>query len=63
MLARTIRTSWRGYATEARLSHDILILGGGTAGLNAANMIKSEFERNGHESPRISLIDKAELHQ
>jgi sulfide:quinone oxidoreductase len=53
----------RGYASvSSATAHDLLIVGGGTAGINVANQVKATFEAHGYEAPRMSLIDKAELH-
>lgn len=56
------RSMLRGYATHAKQSHDILIVGGGTAGVNMANMIQKTYRDNHAEPPSVSVIDKAQLH-
>lgn len=53
----------RRYATTASTkSHDLLIVGGGTAGINIAQQIKQTYESQGSQPPAMSIIDKAELH-
>lgn len=53
----------RSYAsTKDALSHDILIVGGGTAGINVAQQLKQIYEERGSEVPGISIIDKSKLH-
>lgn len=53
----------RHYATaKATTSHDILICGAGTAGINVAQQLKRIYNDNNANVPRISIIDKAKLH-
>ncbi|ORY83300.1 FAD/NAD-P-binding domain-containing protein [Protomyces lactucae-debilis] len=53
----------RRYASvSTATAHDLLIVGGGTAGINVANQIKATFEAQDQEAPKMSIIDKAELH-
>lgn len=57
------RVLCRSYATtKSVVSHDILICGGGTAGINVAQQLKKIYEQHGSEVPPISIVDKARLH-
>lgn len=61
----TLRRSFpRTYATttDAVQQHEVLICGGGTAGINVAQQLKQIYAERGSRVPQISIIDKAELH-
>ena len=63
IIHRSFSLARRGYATSTNIrSHDILIVGAGTAGINVAQQLKQVYEGNGSKLPAISIIDKAELH-
>ncbi|BFZ55186.1 oligosaccharyl transferase glycoprotein complex, beta subunit [Savitreella phatthalungensis] len=54
----------RRLATAAKLpkQHDILIIGGGTAGINIANQLGQAYRLHDAQVPRISIVDGADTH-
>ena len=63
-MLRASRGSVRTFATshDAATRHDLLIVGGGTAGINVANQIKSAYLSNDREPPKTTIIDGADRH-
>lgn len=57
------RRALRGYATTQTPSrHELLIIGGGTAGINVANQVKAVYLANDCEPPETTIVDGADRH-